>query len=200
MSTPDLPAGPFTTVVADPPWDYGRPNQRSSAGKHYRTMRNEEIAALPVRHVVAESAHLYLWVTNPRLFGSRNGDGPSPLEIMQAWGFEYRTMLTWVKEGAPGMGWYFRGDTEHVLFGTRGKAPIPPALRVSNTFRAKRGRHSEKPDVFYGIVERVSPLARLEMFARRARPTWTAWGNQVGALDEAQGDLLNHTSPNREAA
>lgn len=179
----------FRTIVADPPWNYGSANQRSSAGKHYQTMRNEEIAALPVAEWSADCAHLYLWVTNPRLFGERNGAGASPVEIMRAWGFEYKTMLTWHKTGAPGMGFYFRGDTEHVLFGTRGKAPIPPEMRESNHFSASKGRHSEKPTYFYELVARVSPAPRLEMFARRTRGGWTAWGDQAGALDGPQNTL-----------
>ena len=175
-----LPCGPWGAIMADPPWDYGAVNKRSSAGRHYPTMKNEEIAALPVASIGAENAHLYLWVTNPRLFGPRNGGGPSPVEIVEAWGFRYVTLLTWNKTGgAPGMGWYWRGDTEHVLFCVRGKAPIPPALRVSNHFSAPRGRHSEKPDELYERVERVSPGPYLELFARRPRNGWTLWGNQA---------------------
>ena len=178
-----LPAGPFATIVADPPWHYGATNDRSSAGKHYPTMRNEEIAALRVEAIVEDDAHLYLWITNPRIFGPRNGTGPSPKEIMEAWGFRYVTTLTWHKLGAPGMGYYFRGDTEHVLFGVRGTAPIPAASRVSNHFTARKSRHSAKPPEFYRIVEAVSPAPRLEMFARQRRPGWCAWGNDPRILE-----------------
>jgi N6-adenosine-specific RNA methylase IME4 len=36
------------------------------------------------------------------------------------------------------------------------------------------------------MVEAVSPGPRLELFARRARPGWTVWGNEVEANDQAQ--------------
>jgi N6-adenosine-specific RNA methylase IME4 len=118
-------------------------------------------------------------VTNPRLFADKAGHGPTPAEMMARWGFVYVTVLTWHKLGAPGMGWYFRGDTEHVLFGVKGKLGIPASERVSNHFAAAKSRHSAKPDRFYEIVERVSPEPRLELFARRRRFGWDVWGNEA---------------------
>ncbi len=153
-------------------------------------MTNDQIAALPVESMADDNAHLYLWVTNPRLFAEpRQNDTHGPVEILRAWGFRYTTMLTWHKLGAPGMGWYFRGDTEHVLFGVRGTAPIPPEIRVSNHFAAKRREHSAKPDRFYEIVERVSPGPRLELFARRRRWDWDVWGNQAPEVATSQADM-----------
>lgn len=134
-------------------------------------MSIEEIASLPVGEWASEDAHLYLWVTNPIL--------PEAFSLVAAWGFRYVTLLTWHKLGSPGMGFYFRGDTEHVLFGVRGDAPIPPGLRVSNHFAAKKYGHSAKPDRFYEIVERVSPEPRLELFARRRRVEWDVWGDEA---------------------
>lgn len=182
----------YRTIVLDPPWVYantrGTPT-RSVIGRravtaehHYPTMSGEAIRDLPVRDLAAADAHLYLWVTNPRLYGGRGRRGAgdvSPIDMLDAWGFEYVTLLTWHKLGAPGMGFYFRGDTEHVIFGVRGRAPIPPASRLSNHIAAHRGRHSEKPDRFYEIVEQVSPEPRLEMFARRRRVGWDVWGNEA---------------------
>lgn len=133
-------------------------------------------------------SHLYLWVTNPRLFREA-GDLYGPNEIMAAWGFRYVTMLTWHKLGAPGMGWYFRGDTEHVLFGVRGKAGIAPGIRESNHFAAARREHSAKPDRFYELVERVSPGPYLELFARRRRYGWDVWGNEAPEFAASQAEL-----------
>lgn len=181
----------YRTIVADPPWFYERSTGLGgtrAAADNYPTMTNVEIAALPVRALADDSAHLYLWVTNPRLFREHD-DGLGPREMMEAWGFRYTTTLTWHKTGAPGMGFYFRGDTEHVLFGVRGKCPIAPDLRVSNHFAAPRTGHSSKPDRFYEIVERVSPGPRLEMFARRRRVDWDVWGNEAPPESEARTQL-----------
>ncbi len=175
----------YRTVVADPPWSYRSTDIKKRTGTvpagaeaHYVTMSMEEIAALPVADWVEDDAHLYLWVTNPKLYGDRRG-GLTPADIVEAWGFKYQTMLTWHKLGALGMGFYFRGETEHVLFSTRGDAPIPVEIRERNWFEAPKTGHSVKPDSFLDMVERISPAPRLEMFARRARLCgWDYWGNE----------------------
>jgi N6-adenosine-specific RNA methylase IME4 len=180
----------YRTIVADPPWRY-RSSDITTRGWHrtasvesgkaaaqYTTMTNAEVAALPVGELADDDAELYLWVTNPRLYGERDGQC-SPLAIIEGWGFEYKTLLTWVKTGALGLGFYFRGQTEHVLYCTRGDVKIPPARRESNVITAPRRGHSEKPDAFYDLVERVSPEPRVELFARRARLSgWDYWGDQ----------------------
>lgn len=184
--------GKYRTIVADPPWRYTRdpgslrarrdaqPKGRGrQAEDHYDTLTTEQIAALPVADVAADEAHLYLWVTNPLLTDQRpdiKGALSAPA-IARAWGFEPKTLLTWVKPGI-GPGWYFRGATEHVLFAVRGGLGIPAAERLRNVFEAPRGCHSAKPDLFYDLVEQVSPAPRLEMFARRARFGWDYWGDE----------------------
>jgi N6-adenosine-specific RNA methylase IME4 len=181
----------YRTIVADPPWFYERSTGlggKRAAASNYPTMTNAAIAALPVADMADESAHLYLWVTNPRLF-RESTDECGPHDIMAAWGFRYVTMLTWHKLGAPGMGWYFRGDTEHVLFGVRGAAPIPPERRLSNHFAASLQGHSRKPDRFYELVERVSPEPRLELFARRRRYGWDVWGDQAPEFAASQAEM-----------
>lgn len=173
---------PYSTIVADPPWMYQKqPGAKtgavlsSMAEGHYSTMTNEEIAALPVAELAADQAHLYLWVTNPGMFGGRFSD-VTPRDIASAWGFRYVTLLTWVKPGGGGMGWYFRGQTEHVLFATRGDLGIPAEKREVNVFEAKRAGHSAKPPSFFDLVERVSPGPYLELFCRTPRFGWDSWG------------------------
>lgn len=179
---------PYSTIVADPPWQYTkaktteqhtREGRGRAADRHYDTMTPDELCALPVADLAADLAHLYLWVTNPKL---RLG-----FDVMDAWGFTYQTTLTWVKVGADGavirggLGWYFRGATEHVLFGTKGKAGIPSGLRKPNVITAQRNRHSAKPAEFFDLVDSVSPGPSLELFARSTRPGWDAWGNELEA-------------------
>jgi N6-adenosine-specific RNA methylase IME4 len=168
----------YRTIVADPPWRYSTSRitttgkqRRAEAMAHYDTMTLDDICALPVGGMAEDNAHLYLWVTCPLLFWAER--------VIEAWGFEYRTLITWEKQGTLGMGFHFRVQTEHVVFATRGKLPIPPALRERNIFAPPKGRHSAKPDCFYDMVERVSPAPRVELFARRARLSgWDYWGNE----------------------
>lgn len=175
-----LPSGPFQVIVMDPPWSYGAVNHRSSAEKHYPTIKtaSEIVAVAPVREVAdPNGAALYLWVTNPKL---RLG-----LDVMEALGFTYKTCVTWVKVTKagtphPGMGFFFRGVTEHVLLGTIGGYAIPPSLRVPNVIHARRREHSAKPDEFYRVIEAASPgQRRLDVFARTERRDWSTWGNEL---------------------
>jgi N6-adenosine-specific RNA methylase IME4 len=165
--------GTFPTLVADPPWQYGNTKTRNAADKHYPTMTVGELCELPVGVHAAESAHLYLWTTAPFL--------REAFEVMDAWGFTYKTNLVWVKPQI-GMGNYFRVSHEHVLFGVRGTAPmLTPAKSTRSWFQADRREHSTKPDAFLDLVERCSPSPGLELFARRQRMSaafeWTYWGN-----------------------
>lgn len=190
-----LPAGPFDVIVADPPWRYNNTTTALRSGgrgagaeHHYATLTNDEIGAIPVVDVAADDAHLFLWFTNPFTWGGLRSD-LHPALIAKAWGFEFRTVLTWVKTtlsgevNRGGTGWYFRGCTEHVLYATRGKAKIPTHLREPNVLLAPRSRHSAKPSEFMDMIERVIPVGRrLEMFSRAHRPGWVAWGDEAIAV------------------
>lgn len=164
----------YHTVVADPPWSYDNATWGVGAiAGEYNTMTFADICDLPVKSWVEKDAHLYLWVTNGKLLDYNYRD------LVEAWGFAYKTLLTWRKTRCLGIGHYFRGETEHVLFCTRGRLPIAPSLRERNLFEAPRGRHSVKPDAFYDLVERVSPGPYLDVFSRRARLGWHTWGNEA---------------------
>ena len=156
----------FATLLADPPWDI---QQRGTFAPPYPLMAWEEIAALPVEPLADTNAHLWLWATNASLFKAKC--------VMEAWGFRYRSTLTWIKPRL-GMGWYLRNQTEHLLLGTRGTAPIQFRSQGS-WFYAPVQAHSHKPEEQYAIIERCSPGPYLELFARRARPGWSIWGNEV---------------------
>lgn len=146
--------------------------QKGSHGaqRHYPLMTTDEIAALPVAALTTDDAHLWLWVTNASLFAG--------YAVMEAWGFTYRSCLTWVKPGLGLGSYYLRNNTEHLLFGTRGKAPIQFRSQPSWLFAPKQD-HSHKPEEQYAVIERCSPGPYLELFARRKRPGWYAWGNEI---------------------
>lgn len=180
---------PYRTIVADPPWAYRTTTGvtvRTSPGTacaedNYSTLTNTELAALPVASLADDDAFLFLWVTNPKLYGSRQASEPAPDEIMQAWGFKYVTCLTWVKQGTLGLGFYFRGMTEHVLFGVRGGAQIPTDRRQRNLLTAPKTGHSVKPSAFGDLVEAACDGPYVELFARQPRLGWDHWGYGVEA-------------------
>lgn len=166
----------YRTLVADPPWAPAlgstwrtRFTDKARPQKHYPTMALDEIAAL--RPPTAAKAHLWVWVLSQHVEWGR--------VVAEAWGFpELVTMLTWAK---PGMGvGQFQCNTEHVQLWRRGGRVENAFGRTGGTwFNWPRGRHSEKPEAFYDLVQRVSPGPYLEMFARSRRLGWDAWGNEV---------------------
>ena len=160
----------YQTLVVDPPWAYDRDDIRGAALHHYDTMTFEEIAAYPIGQFAAENCHLYLWITNPHL--------PHVWRIVEAWGFEYKTLLTWVKPQI-GTGHYFRGATEHVLFCVRGTLPLRDAS-LPNWFLADRTEHSAKPAAFYELAGRASFGPFAEFFAREKHDGWDAYGDEAG--------------------
>jgi len=165
--------GRFRTIVVDPPWDWDDEGDASQFGRgrhEYKAMSFEELLAFPLAEKAAKNCHLYLWVTNRSL--------PKAFSLAEAWGFRYVVCLTWCKPTF-GMGNYFRGSTEHVLFCVRGSQAL---LRndVGTYFMAARGKaHSAKPDEFFALVESCSPGPWLEVFSCAKRPGWVTWGAEV---------------------
>lgn len=160
----------YRTIVVDPPWSYtDRGFSRRNAGARYRCLTFSEIAAVPIETWSAADAHLYLWTTNAFV--------EQAYSLARLWGFRPVTLVTWRKTQM-GTGHYFRNTTEHAIFAVRGALPV---LRhdVRGDFTAPRGRHSAKPDAFYEIVESMSPGPRLDVFARRRRAGWSAFGDEV---------------------
>jgi N6-adenosine-specific RNA methylase IME4 len=157
--------GKSAIVYGDPAWlykDLSRTNSRAIE-RHYRTMPTDEICALPVRDIAHDDAMLFLWVTNALL--------PDGMKVVVSWGFEYCANMTWEKESI-GNGYYVRNQHEILLIAKRGNMPAPaPANRPPSVIHAPRpGRHSEKPVVFYEIIERMYPgLPRIELYAGLAR-------------------------------
>jgi len=161
----------FATIVIDPPWDWGDEGDSDQLGRakpDYSTMPFADLMELPVGDLADDDCHLYLWITNRSL--------PKGFALMERWGFRYITMLTWVKPHY-GMGNYFRGQTEHVLFGVKGSQPLK-RKDLPTVFFADRGKggHSSKPPEFFDLVQSASPGPFLEMFSRTERPDWTTWG------------------------
>ena len=173
LSNPLEAQGLFQTIVIDPAWDWGDEgdvNQFGRAKPDYHTMPISEIEALPISKIADKNCHLYIWVTNRSL--------PKTFHLMEIWGFRYITCLTWVKPSI-GMGNYFRGSTEQVLFGVKGQQALK-RHDVGTWFEAPRGeRHSEKPDEFYKLVESCSYAPYIDIFGRKEREGWAVWGENA---------------------
>ncbi|MFB9653918.1 MT-A70 family methyltransferase [Pseudarthrobacter oxydans] len=176
----------YTTILADPPWAMNQIGSRGAV-RHYPVMSLDDIKGLPVHRLAADNAHLWLWVTNADIFRQ--------IEVMETWGFTYKSCLTWIKPYY-GLGGYLRNQTEHLLLGVKGRLPVQFRGQGSWTFAPLQG-HSHKPEEQYAIIERCSPGPYLELFARRPQPGWESWGNEMDGRDLR---LVLNSEPEAEAA
>lgn len=172
--TPPLPGlGPYRVIVADPPWPYefrqDDPSHR--AAFPYPTMSIEQIFDLDVPSIAADDAILWLWTTNYHM--------PFAYQAAERWGFRVATILTWAKNKF-GYGDWLRGQTEHCLMCIKGSPTVEVGNCSTLLVADVPARHSQKPDAFYDLVERLCPAPRYaELFARRGREKWDGHGDEV---------------------
>ena len=166
------PKGLYRTIVCDPPWRFeARAGDELHRGRvAYDTLSVEEIISKTPR-CATEDCILWLWTTNAHLHDA--------LHILESWGFSYRGMLTWVKS-ALGTGDWLRGQTEHALLASRGALRLARHGVSTVLITHQRLAHSEKPQEFYQVVEKLCPGPYIDLYARQARPGWAAWGNEIG--------------------
>jgi len=174
IDTPPLPDKKYQTLVVDPPWPVQkilrdvRPNQDVF---DYPTMTIDEIMNFPIQEITADNAHLYLWTTHKIL--------PDALDILAHWGFKYQCLLVWHKPGGFQPFGMPQFNCEFILFGKKGSLAFLDTKSFPCCFNAARGRHSEKPNEFYDLIQRVSPGPRIDVFARKKRNEWDVYGNEV---------------------
>lgn len=187
----------FATVLADPPWQFtnrtGKVAPEHRRLSRYATLNLSEICGLPLAGALAPTAHLYLWVPNALL--------PDGLQVMKAWGFEYKSNIIWHKlrkdggSDGRGVGFYFRNVTEILLFGVRGKnaRTLQPGRTQVNYLGTRKREHSRKPDELYSVIEACSSGPYFELFARGTRRNWHAFGNQSEDYDIGWETYSNHS-------
>jgi N6-adenosine-specific RNA methylase IME4 len=192
-------AEPFRLILADPPWSFQNYGQRGhgAARSVYPLLSDQDLAALPVERIAAKDSACVLWCSSPALAEGRGS------RLLEAWGFRPVTpIFVWVKQypsGAPycGLGHYTRSGTETALLGLRGSCPrAKDASAVLQVHTAKleslsvgeegdEEKHSSKPVEFHARLERLWPelAPRVELFARRRRDGWAAWGSEAPGCD-----------------
>jgi N6-adenosine-specific RNA methylase IME4 len=178
-----LPSKKFGVIYADPEWRWEAWSEKgldnSSADNQYPTSPLDAIKARDIKSIAADDCVLFLWATVPML--------PHALEVMEAWKFKYKSNFVWVKDKS-GTGYWNRNQHELLLIGTRGDIPAPlEGTQWPSVIEAKRGRHSEKPDAVYDLIEAYFPdLQKIELNARKARKNWARWGNEAPAKEAAE--------------
>lgn len=194
----------FNTIYADPPWSYdnkktGRAldgtRANMAADDKYSTMALEDICALNIKGITEKDCILFMWSVVPLM--------PEAFKVIEAWGFKYKTMCTWRKIMSQGLGFWFRGQCEHLLVATKGS---PKAFRQQTAnyyesewdiipgdqvFQHRVGRHSQKPSHFRELISKAVQVSfdqpkKLELFARTREgmfgdheyEDWSVFGNQ----------------------
>lgn len=180
----------YNIIYADPPWKYERNGVQGAAEKHYSTMSLDELKSLPVKDIAADNCVLFMWATFPQL--------KEALELIEAWGFEYKTIgFVWLKKNKVsdswfyGLGYWTRGNAEICLFAKKGN-PKRQSKSVHQFIISPIEQHSKKPDETRDrIVQLMGDIPRVELFARQSPDGWDVWGNEV----ECDIDLTVETSP-----
>lgn len=172
-----LPDKRYGVIYADPEWRFEVFSRETgmdrAADNHYPTSTTDEICARPVGDIAADDCVLFLWATVPML--------QDALKVMAAWLFDYKSHCIWKKDRI-GTGYWFRNQHELLLVGTKGQLPAPAmGTQFPSVIDAPVGKHSEKPDAFYELIEAYFPtLPKIELNARRARSGWDRWGLEAG--------------------
>ena len=180
LDDPDLPAGKYRILYADPPWKYSEQgltgvsnkDEYGDVKKHYKQKSTEELCEMNVKELADDNAVLFLWVTSPFLEKS--------FKIIEAWGFEYKSSFIWDKV-KHNFGYYNSVRHELLLICTKGSCtPDVKELFDSVQVIERTSKHSEKPEEFRKIIDTIYPKGkRIELFARKKVTGWDMWGNEV---------------------
>ena len=168
----------YKIIYADPPWRYDQKRLQGAAEKHYATMNINDMCALPINNLADSDCVLFLWVTFPML--------PDALKLIEAWGFEYKTVaFVWLKKNKKSPSWFYglgfwtRGNAEICLLAKRGN-PKRCSTSVHQLIISPVEQHSKKPDITRDrIVELMGDVPRIELFARQKTEGWDVWGNET---------------------
>lgn len=203
----------YNVIYADPPWSYtnkkmlGKWNIDGGAEAKYITMNNDDIINFGIHNIIDKDAVCFIWVTVPLL--------PEGLETMKAWGFKYKTMITWRKIMSQGMGFWFRGQCEHLILGVKGKVKPFRQQRCNyyesdydlddiKIYQSKVGMHSQKPHHFRELISKAVAVSfeqplKLELFARSRDGLfadyeyegWDVYGNECNNSINIQTKKIN---------
>ena len=169
----------YDVIYADPPWKYKNvsppclPEKQPDTCKieyYYETMDLQDIKNMPIKNIANKNCVLFLWATTPAI--------REAFEVVDAWGFKYKTMITWEKTNRDCMGYWFRTCTEHLIVAIRGNVKAFRSMERT-CYHEARTKHSQKPQYFYELIEKVTTGKRIELFARRAIEGWDNWGNEA---------------------
>lgn len=172
----------YGVIYIDPPWSYKNKktggSMTSGSEDKYDTLSIEDLRDLPIKNLSYKNSVIFLWGTTPLL--------PEAIYLMKEWGFTYKTTIYWRKIMSLGMGFWFRGQVEYILFGTRGKVKAFRQQKA-NIYQSKVEKHSHKPDYFRTLIDEATSQMenknKIEIFATAQYPGWDCFGNEIDGRD-----------------
>jgi N6-adenosine-specific RNA methylase IME4 len=183
-----LPDKKYGVILCDNEWQFetwSESGMDRSADNHYPTSTLAALKARDVASIAADDCVLFFWRTAPMSAAAH--------EVIEAWGFRYVSEIIWNKNRI-GTGYWSRNKHEVLMVATRGKPPAPAmGTQFDSVIDAPVGRHSEKPVVFYQLIEAYYPtLPKIELNCRGpARPGWDGWGNEVSTRPHGPIEVLD---------
>lgn len=197
-----VPHGSFGLIYADPAWQYEMFSDKGygkSPDAHYDCMTIDQLKAMrdEVLFSAGPNCVLFMWAVWPMI--------RQAMDVMSAWGFEYKTGGSWAKvtntgKQCMGTGYVLRSASEPYIIGTLGKPKIknhgtrnqlftgdvPADLRdLGISITSERREHSRKPDEMAVLLQDLFEGPYLEMFARQQREGWVSWGNEITKFGDA---------------
>ena len=155
-------------------YDGGKPlsDKYGDVQKHYPPMETVDICALPVADLAQNDCVLFLWATAPKL--------PEALKVIESWGFQYKTCIVWDKV-KHNFGFYFSVRHELLLIADKGKSTPNKTSELHDSVISieRSDKHSEKPEYFRQLIEKMYEGEKIELFARKKSENWDVWGNQA---------------------
>lgn len=174
----NLPNKKYQIIYCDPAWQYDDKALAGNRGAEckYDVMELSALKLIPIQKIADKNCVLFMWCTFPML--------DSGLELINAWGFQYKTVaFTWLKRNKNssnffmGMGTWTRSNQEIVLLAVKGK-PKRVSAGVRQIIDSPIREHSKKPDVVrQRIIQLCGDLPRIELFARTKVHGWDVVGN-----------------------
>jgi MT-A70 len=188
---PPLPGrGPYHVGQIDIPWAYEPDDEdaRERGVLPYPTLSIAQASALDVGSIMHEDSILWMWVTNFILARGLH------LSVLDAWGFEPKTVVTWPKDRV-GRGHWVKGQSEHLVMAVRGKPVV--TLTVSSGAQGCSQREADRGVRLHRIALPGTAVRRYVLALSARRTLGLPWQRSADRCLALRGRAMSRRRPNQ---